>query len=62
MPCLYAELELNPLKSLSLRLVGYSITLCVTLELSLHFGGEEAIHSARPVGKKYVVRMVLSVI
>lgn len=45
MPCLCGELELNPLNSLSLGPVGYSITLRVILEQSLHFGGEEAIHS-----------------
>lgn len=45
MPSFCGEWELNPLKSLSLRLVGYSITLWVTLGRSPHFGGEEAIHS-----------------
>lgn len=52
MPCLCAELQPNPLKSLSLRLVGYSITFRVTLELSLHLAGEEAIHSESPLGRK----------
>lgn len=48
MPCLGSESKLNPLKSLSLRLVGSSVTSCATLELSPHFGREEAFHRKAP--------------
>lgn len=62
MPCFCGKLGLNPLKSLSLRLAGCSITLCAALEISLQFGRQEAIHSEvfwEKTQQKCVVRMVL---
>lgn len=62
MPCFCGKLGLNPLKSLSLRLAGCSITLCAALEISLQFGRQEAIHSEacwEKTQQKCVVRLVL---